>query len=329
MWQQGGTYPANYDRALINTLWPAGGGQGAAAAAVGNTMNISIPPGTIAVPLQSGQNTALCRWDAAEVVSSTAAPASGSSRIDMVICQVRDPLLDGGGNNDFVFLVLAGTVATPGPGAAPTVPANAAPVCQYTVAGGSANLNGVTIVDARRGLGTTPVFASTAERDSLWPSPPPGAECVTLEASGNLRRWTRLGGIWYQPNSLLGYGVDAASRTGISATPYTYPITVPVTVPAGRVLRVTLSLILVTAAAGTAFVANLLDGAATVGRLMQDNSFGSNSGQFLTGSCLVVGPAAGAHTYGFNIAAGANTLDVRADITPTRLDVTDIGPTTP
>ena len=157
LWQQAGSYPAQLDRALINTLWPAGGAQGAAATVVTNTMNMSIPAGTIAVPLQSGQNTALCRWDAAETVTSPAAPAAGTSRIDMVVCQVRDPQLDAGVNNDFIFVVVSGTaVANPGPPIAPAVPANAYPVCQYTVAGGIANLNGVTVTDLRRPMGVAP-----------------------------------------------------------------------------------------------------------------------------------------------------------------------------
>lgn len=198
LWQQAGSYPANYDRALLATMWPAPAATGAAATAVTNTMNVSIPAGSIAVPLQSGQHTALCRWDAAEVVSSTAAPAAGNSRIDMIVAQVRDPQLDAGANNDFIFVVLAGTPATSNP-VTPTVPANAAPICTYTVVGGSANLNGVTINDQRRGSGTTPVFATTTERDTVWPGAPNGAMCITLD-TGEI--WQRNGGAWTPPPKL-------------------------------------------------------------------------------------------------------------------------------
>jgi hypothetical protein len=225
LWQQGGTYPAQLDRALINTLWPAGGGAGAVPTAVGNTMNVTIPPGTIAVPLQAGQNTALCRWDTNEVVSSTAAPASGNSRIDVVICQVRDPLLDGGANNDFIFLVIAGTPATSNP-VAPTVPTNAAEVCRYTVVGGSANLNGVTIIDRRRGSGTVAVFSTVAERDAVTGAgPPDGTQCsiggVTYIAMGGT--WRISGGglnvATYKSNSNINHTVTAAGF------PNGYPIT--------------------------------------------------------------------------------------------------------
>jgi hypothetical protein len=111
-------------------------------------MNVSIPPGRAAVALQAGANTALCAWDAAEVVTSPAAPASGNSRIDVVILQVRDPQLDAGVNNDFLFQLLAGAPTTGTP-VAPTVPANAMAICSYTVPGAAANLNGVTVNDAR------------------------------------------------------------------------------------------------------------------------------------------------------------------------------------
>lgn len=199
LWQQAGNYPANYDRALLATLWPVNAAAGAKPAAVTNTMNVSIPSGAIAVPLQSGQHTALCRWDAAEVVSSPAAPAAGNSRIDVVIAQVRDPALDAGVNNDFIFLVVAGTPTTGTP-AAPAVPANAAAVCQYTVPGGAANLNGVTITDRRRAIGTVVAFASVAERDALWPSPPPGSVCVTLDSE---ILWRRINGAWINVHPLI------------------------------------------------------------------------------------------------------------------------------
>ena len=152
LWQQGGTYPAQTDRGLLSTLWPSSGSTGGAVTTVANTMQVSVAPGTAAVALASATGSALCRWDAAEVVTLTAAPVSGSSRIDLIVLQVRDNALDSGGNNDFIFQAIAGTVATPGPGPVPTVPNNAYAMCQLTVPGGAANLNGVTVVDLRAGL---------------------------------------------------------------------------------------------------------------------------------------------------------------------------------
>src|SRR5215471_11711382 len=115
LWQQANSYPAGLDRNLLSTLWPAGGVKGGAVTAVNNTMNVSIAPGTIAVPLQGGQGDALCWWDQAEVLTLTAAPPSGQSRVDLIVCQVRDAALDAGTNNDFVFQAIAGTPAASNP----------------------------------------------------------------------------------------------------------------------------------------------------------------------------------------------------------------------
>ena len=155
LWQQANSYPAGIDRQLLATLWPVGGVTGGAVTAVANTMNVSVAPGTAAVVLQGGQGDALCRWDAAEIVTLTAAPPSGQTRVDLIVCQVRDATLDGGGNNDFVFLPIAGVPAASG-AVAPAVPTNAAAVATVSVAGASANLNTAPIVDQRApALGTT------------------------------------------------------------------------------------------------------------------------------------------------------------------------------
>jgi hypothetical protein len=111
-------------------------------------MNVSIAPGTVAVPLQAGQGAALCRWDAAEVVTLAAAPPSGQSRIDLVIAQVRDNALDAGGNNDFIFASVTGTPASANP-AVPTTPPNALVLYQVLVPGAVANLNTATLTDVR------------------------------------------------------------------------------------------------------------------------------------------------------------------------------------
>jgi hypothetical protein len=153
LWQQAGTYPAGTDRGLLGALWPASGSTGGAATTVANTMNVSVAPGTAAVALgTAGALTQLCRWDAAEVVTLVAAPPAGSSRIDLVVLQVRDNTLDSGGNNDFIFQAIAGAGGTPGPGAVPAVPNNAYAVAQLTIGGGIANLNGVTVVNRRVSL---------------------------------------------------------------------------------------------------------------------------------------------------------------------------------
>ena len=152
LWQQNASYPAGTDRILVNTLWPASVTAGGAPSIQANTLNVSIAPGTTAVALTSGNNSALCRWDAAEVVALGSVPAAGQSRIDLIVLQVRDAALDAGANNDFLFQVIPGT-ATTGTPAPPAVPVNAAPICQVTVPGGGTNnLNSATIGDRRSPL---------------------------------------------------------------------------------------------------------------------------------------------------------------------------------
>jgi hypothetical protein len=170
LWQQAGTYPAGTDRGLLSTLWPASGSTGGAVTTVANTMTTSVAPGTAAVALTTaGALTQLCRWDAAEVVTHAAAPPAGSSRIDLVVLQVRDNTLDAGGNNDFIFQAIAGAGGTPGPGAAPAVPTNAYAMGQLTVPGGAANLNGVTVVDRRVPLAVSAASVhSRVRRVAAW-----------------------------------------------------------------------------------------------------------------------------------------------------------------
>ena len=115
-------------------------------------MQISLSgPGRAAVPLSTGNHTALCYWSAAEIVQLTAAPPSGQSRIDLIVCQVRDNQLDGGANNDFIFQAIAGAPAVSNP-AVPATPANAAQVCSVLVPGAAADLSTATITDLRGGL---------------------------------------------------------------------------------------------------------------------------------------------------------------------------------
>jgi hypothetical protein len=145
LWQQNSTYPAVVDRSLLGMLWPNSASTGAAVSLVNNTMTVSIAPGTAAVALGSGNQTALCRWDAAEVLTLNAAPPAGQSRIDVIVLQVRDQAIDAGSNNDFVFAAVTGTPAATNP-ATPATPANAYALANVTVPGNVANLNTASLL---------------------------------------------------------------------------------------------------------------------------------------------------------------------------------------
>ena len=161
LYEQALSYPAQVDRrALLGSIWPGGGGAGGKPTAVANTMGVSIAPGWLAVPLVSGQGSAVCRWDAAEVVTLAAAPASGNQRWDLVVCQVRDPDLDGGANGDFVLTPVTGVPAAASP-VVPATPPNAALISMHLITGGQANLNAATLWD-RRPLGHVELSAGAA-----------------------------------------------------------------------------------------------------------------------------------------------------------------------
>ena len=166
LWNQAISYPAQLDRSLLGALWPAGGVLGGVASAVANTLQVSIAPGSVAVPLQAGQGTALCHWDAAELVTLDPGPGAGTTRVDLIVAQVRDNAIDGGPNNDWLFTVVKGTPATmlaetreeegdeaeaEQQAVAPAVPANSLAVAQVTVPATAVNLNGVPVVDLRPG----------------------------------------------------------------------------------------------------------------------------------------------------------------------------------
>jgi hypothetical protein len=160
LWQQAGTYPSQLDRQLLGALWPGGGGAGGWPSVVQNTMNVTIPPGWLGVPLAAGQGSALCRWDAPEVVTLTASPPSGQQRWDIVACRVRDTDLDQGPDNDFIFTVITGAPAASSP-VIPSLPPNAAMVVLVLITGGQANLNSAWFND-RRPLGHAEVYNATA-----------------------------------------------------------------------------------------------------------------------------------------------------------------------
>jgi hypothetical protein len=121
------------------------------AVSAGAGMTCNVAPGTAAVPTQNSTGATLCVSTAVENVALTAAPPSGTNRIDVVTVHPRGNDLDGGSNNDWIVDVVTGTGAsTP---AAPAVPAGQLALAQVYVAGGTAVPG--TITDVRRqGLDT-------------------------------------------------------------------------------------------------------------------------------------------------------------------------------
>jgi hypothetical protein len=225
LWQQSSTYPAAVDRGLIAAVWPASGSTGAAVTAVAGTMNVSIAPGSAAVALGANLSV-LCRWDVAEVVTLTAAPPSGSSRIDLIVLQVRDNSIDGGGSNDFIFQAIAGAVGTPGPGAVPAVPVNAYAVAQVLVPGAAANLNGATVTSRRSPLVPRDSYACRVWKTAAFTLPTAsnalGWDVVEKDDwnlsginTGNPTRFTAPVAGWYRLDATISTNPAAVGQWGL------------------------------------------------------------------------------------------------------------------
>ena len=101
------------------------------------------------------------------------AAAVGTTRLDLIVCQVRDTDLDAGANNDFVITVVTGV-----PGASPTqppLPANALLLYVLGVPGGAANLNTATFYDWR---GAT---RSAVWRNGAWTTTAASGQLLTFD----------------------------------------------------------------------------------------------------------------------------------------------------
>jgi hypothetical protein len=148
LWLQQGSYAAELDRLLMNTLWgPTGGTVGLDYTAVPGTMTAELSPGRAVVPTATGGGSTLCVSDAVELITFGPAPGAGLERVDLVYVLPRGNDLDGGPDNDFVFSVLAGTPQAPPstPGTEPVTPVGALPLYYLTIPGGSASLDSAVI----------------------------------------------------------------------------------------------------------------------------------------------------------------------------------------
>jgi hypothetical protein len=150
LWLQAGSYPAGVDRRLINAIWPTAASKGAAVTVVAGTMTANVAPGSIAVPAANGTGSALCVWDANELVTFAPSPGSGLQRIDTVYILPRGNDLDGGSNTDFVFAVATGTPVASNPAYPPT-PAGAFGFWAFVIPGAAASLDTAQSRDSRPG----------------------------------------------------------------------------------------------------------------------------------------------------------------------------------
>jgi len=196
-WLQQGSYAASVDRRALALSFPNPTVNTGCAVSVASGMTLNIGAGICAIPTGNNTGTVVCASDATEQVTLAAAPASGSNRYDLVVCQARGNDLDGGANNDFLFTNVTGTAA-----ASPSVPAtptNALSLAQVYIPGGSASVTAGNVTDVRPGGGsagdysgrmayaqsTSNIAVSTTEAVALTTLPvwvPTAARLVRVEA---------------------------------------------------------------------------------------------------------------------------------------------------
>lgn len=148
-WLQAGSYSGSQDRRLIAALWPNPASAGGAATVQASTMSVSVAAGQCAVPTVNGTGSTLCTWDAAELVTCTAAPGNPNSRIDLITVFPQSSDVGNGTGDTFTINVVAGT-----PAPTPTVPATPAgqvALWQVYVGSGVAALVQGNLTDVRPG----------------------------------------------------------------------------------------------------------------------------------------------------------------------------------
>jgi hypothetical protein len=155
---QEGTYPAQLDRLFITDALGTGpcllSGTGAwlvAQRAAGTNMSVDVAAGRglVAGGDIPNQGSYICWSDAVENVPLQPAPGAGQSRIDLIIAQVRDDWVVGGGNSDFVFASVTGTPATTGSQVAPNPPNSSMVLARVLVGPQVGQIVNANITDAR------------------------------------------------------------------------------------------------------------------------------------------------------------------------------------
>lgn len=188
-WLQAGSYAASQDRRLIGALWPAPASSGCLVQP-SSGMQVAVSSGQVAAPASNATGSVLCTSDANEFVTIGAAPPSGQDRVDLIVCQPRGQDLDGGSNNDFVFVDVQGTPATSGSAVAPAVPAGAVALARILIPGGSASIAAGNITDLR------PFGLSMAGAGALPPPVTTGSTIQSFTAAD--------GEIWVAKNGVNG-----------------------------------------------------------------------------------------------------------------------------
>lgn len=153
LWMQNLSYTAAEDRDAFAALTTAGvvavpdlkvSQRGA-----GPNMSVDVAGGAAVITGTdaAGQGNYLCRSDAVTNVGLASSPASGQSRIDLIVATIRDAAVTGS-NNDWILQAVTGT-ASAGTPAVPTLPASSLLLAQVTVNGLVTSILNADIADKR------------------------------------------------------------------------------------------------------------------------------------------------------------------------------------
>jgi hypothetical protein len=287
IWVQAGDYPAGADRRLIGALYPRASASGMTVTPASG-MTVNVAAGDAVVRASNNTGAVLCSSDAVEQVTLTPAPASGTNRYDLIVCQARANDIDGGANNDWLFgLVTGSAAATPTP---PAVPANATPIAQIYVPGASVTVTAGNITDTR-----------PSRLDKPWNSAWGTLAVATVSA----------------PQTGI---VAQTDLTGFSAG--------PVSILANRVIRVSAYVpqILQNTAAGTQ-VFSIRDDQNQTRSQMRNTAMAAGTGGNAALWWIAAGLAAQTRTYKLSASTTAGTMDLTmGGPNPGILLVEDLGP---
>jgi hypothetical protein len=176
---------------------------------------------------------------------------------------------------------------------------------------------------------TVAQFASTAERDADWPSPPSGAFCFI---GRNLYEY--VDGVWFTPFRRVGFASTTSNSTAASAETVVLTIAA-LTLPANRLIKVEARWRAMTGGAGEACTLRIREGTTTAGTQVGDYvanilpsgaQASSASGGTFTVAYTVVTGGSGKQWVLTSQSSTANNVQVLASATsPTCLSVIDQG----
>jgi hypothetical protein len=210
LWTQDTTYPARLDRQVWATMPPGVGGRDllrVTQRGAGTNFSVDISAGDCIIP-GIDQTNYMCRSTAVENRTIVAAPATGTSRIDLIYAVVTDPQANGqSGAASWDIVVGTGTAVASNP-QPPATPSFAIPLAQVKVVPTDVAVVDGVITDVRTasfrgGRGVLGTCTNAADAPSISTGGGaiatvplivgPGARMVRLAVGGTLQRTTQTG----------------------------------------------------------------------------------------------------------------------------------------